>query len=240
MDVVIDTGKIALAFFVAGEVGAGDDNGYLQEGFDRMLEPLVDLAGGFLGQTFGINELELPGLILNTHKPSLEDYDAGDDHLYLIAKTTKLGVPLLKDASVLVTVGKFEQDDDDNEDGYLGKSGGVVCESSSHSGDEPCMVTRPIVTLAVSFEKPHEMLKAVMFGLDVSVIFPSLRHIEMGFVVSTASKDLVNEAIPSDVEMPGIFAGRDAFSSNAAFIGTFPLSGVHCGSTRRTGPFRPF
>jgi len=72
------------------------------------------------------------------------------------------------------------------------------------------------------------MIKKVL-GFDPSSIFPSLKYVEMGFVVSTASKDLPNEAIPEDVDMPDLFAGRDAFSTNAAFIGTFPLSGVECG-----------
>ena len=185
--------------------GAGT---YSAQFFQKQVQPILSLTNGFLGQVVGLDQIKLPGIKISAHLPDSGDYDGGDDHIFVMART-KPGANILgglvDSAAVLVAHGRWEDYEDTKND-------------------------ETVVTLCASFKEPVAMMKKAFGGVDPSILFPSLRHVDMGFVVSTASHGLPNEALPDDVDMPGLFAGRDAFSSNPAFVGVYKLkeNNVQC------------
>ncbi len=186
--------KAGFSAYMNTQTGGGTVSAHAMQ---QQVDPIVDLTTGFLADLVGLSDVELPGAKISTHVPDTTDYEGGDDQVFVMART-KPGAEILgglvESAALLVAHGKWEDDTEET-----------------------------VVTLCASFHEPVAMMKKAFGGLDPSELFPSLRHVDMGFVVSTADHDLPDEALPADVDMPGLFGARDGFSRNPAFVGVYKL-----------------
>eukprot|EP00947_MAST-08B_sp_MAST-8B-sp1_P000030 g30.t1 len=190
-----------------------DDN--LKATIDSQLNPLVGMLTGKAAEVVGLDKISPKGsgVALKVHVPDAGEFDEGEDNIYVLVTASAtagkalLGIPGLQSASVLVGFGKWEE---------------AKGEDQELSEVDP----EPVAAFAVSLKAPLEAMKSLFFGLDISVIIPSLKYLELGFIVSTGDYSLPDGALPEDPnlgDLPGMFAERDAFSMRPTIIGTYPI-----------------